>query len=169
MVSGKTLHVTWREDRAKSTSDKTAAVQALVEPLRSPFPDLTPGEEAESSETQHLLGLSHCVRTYKTLLSGGHFDTASNSVKVLDSALPGLMSAALLDAVVSEDAGGEANLVRIATAAPFVVVELLAALPQSKAGQGQVKAILGSKAAKEAIGFSEAKGAALLLERIAAL
>ena len=77
------------------------------------------------------------------------------------------MSSALLEAISSAHAGGADNTVRIACAAPFVLVELIAALDGK--GQGEIKKILGGKEAKEAIGASEAKGAGLLLERIEAL
>lgn len=152
--------------------DKKSAVQSLVEPLRTPFPEsfnpTSDGETAEEpSPNAHLLTLSHCVRTYKTILSGGHFDATTKTVKVLDESLPPLMSSSLLEAISSEEAGGSENVVRIACAAPFVLVELLAALDGK--GSKQVKSILGSAGAKERIGGSEAKGAGLLLERIEAL
>lgn len=77
------------------------------------------------------------------------------------------MSSALFDAISSEEAGGAENVVRIASAAPFVIVELIAALDEKR--RKEIKDILGGKTAKEVIGGSAAKGAGLLLERIEAM
>jgi pumilio family protein 6 len=88
-------------------------------------------------------------------------------VKVLDPALPPVMSSAVFKAINSEDAGGAENVIRIACAAPFVMVELLAALEVK--GQKQLVKILGTDEAKERIGASKASGVGLLVERIEAL
>ncbi|KAL7422168.1 Pumilio y domain member 6 [Cryptotrichosporon argae] len=152
--------------------DKQAAIDALVAPLARPYkaPVASVAEDAEDAAeaaepAPHVLDLAHATRTYKTLLSGGHFSTASSSIAVVDAALPPRFAAAVWAALTSPEAGGADNAVDIAAAAPFVVVELVAALEDKAAA----KKVLGAQAATARIGASEAKGANVLLEKIAAL
>jgi pumilio family protein 6 len=121
-------------------------------------------DDVPSSEA-HLLSLSHSVRTYKLLLSGGHFNASTKSIDIVDPALPAQFATAVWEAITSEYAGGNDNAVKVAAGAPFVVVEMLAALPESEAKAA--KKVLGAKSAREVIEASEAKGASLLLERLA--
>lgn len=151
--------------------DKSAAIAALVEPLRNPFTsgpaaseDDMETDDVPSSEA-HLLSLSHSVRTYKLLLSGGPFNNSTKSVEVIDPSLPPAFATAVWQAITSEYAGGNDNAVKVAAGAPFVVVEMLAALPETEATAA--KKVLGSKEARKAIEASEAKGVSLLLERLA--
>lgn len=128
-----------------------------------------PSAEELDPESSHLLDLSHSTRTYKTLLSGGHFNPTTKSVQVVDPALSAAFATAVWGAIKSEDAGGDENVKRLARAnAAFVLVELIEAL--NKAGKGaEVKRVLASKDVKESIAASGRKGSALLVEKISAL
>lgn len=150
-----------QEIMLSTTGDKTAAVTALAEPLTAPY----------AADGTHPLELAHATRTYKTLLSGGHFNASTKSIDVADAAMSAALAAAVWGAISSDDAGGASNAVKIAAAAPFVVVELLEALKrgEDKEALKAAKKVLGSADGKETIGASEMKGAAVLLERIAAL
>ncbi|WVQ77987.1 hypothetical protein IAT38_000068 [Cryptococcus sp. DSM 104549] len=149
--------------------DKTAAIEALCTPLRAAYADPAPLEANPDPATSHPLDLSHAIRTYKTLLSGGHYDTKTQTLTVPDEKLSAAFSGAVWQAVTSEEAGGEENVVRIAKGnAPFVVVELIEAL--KKRGDGkEVKRVLGKKGVKEAVEKSVRKGAGLLAEKIGEL
>ena len=158
-----------------TSTDKSAAIASLVEPLRNPFTsapstsdedmEVDADTDAAATTDAHLLSLSHSVRTYKLLLSGGHFNSSTKSIDVIDPALPAAFASAVWEAITSEYAGGNDNAVKVAAGAPFVVVEMLAALPEKEAKEA--KKVLGAKAAKETIEASEAKGVSLLLERLA--
>ena len=116
-----------------------------------------------------MLNVPHATRTYKLLLSGGHYDRSTQSLAILDPTLSPKFAAAFWEAITSEDAGGEENAVRIAKGkAPFVVgvmVEALVAL-----GRGaEVKRVLGQDDILEAVRSSGRKGAGLLAEKLAEL
>ncbi|KAK8869901.1 hypothetical protein IAR55_000469 [Kwoniella newhampshirensis] len=149
--------------------DKSAAIESLVSPLREPYSDPAPVDPNPDPATSHPLDLSHSIRTYKTLLSGGHYNTSTQTLTVLDPTLSPSFARAFWDAITSEEAGGEDNAVRIAKGnAPFVVVELIEALV--KGGDGdEVKKVLGKKGVKEDVEKSVRKGATLLAEKIAGL
>lgn len=141
-----------QEIMLSTTGDKAAAIEALVEPLRVPL----------SGDGSHPLELAHCTRTYKTLLSGGHFSMATKSVDVVDAELGSAFATALWEAISSDEAGGKTNAVKIATAAPFVAVELLAALEAPLATEA--KAVLGSGI--DEIRDGGMKGVNVLVERL---
>lgn len=125
--------------------------------------------EAEPETSQHLLDLSHSTRTYKTLISGGHFDLSTKSVKVIDPSLSTAFAQAVWNALTSEEAGGESNVIALAKGnGAFVLVELVEAL--KKAGKaGDVKRVLGGKKVRGEIETSGQKGAGLLAEKLVAL
>ncbi|WWD15825.1 hypothetical protein CI109_100249 [Kwoniella shandongensis] len=149
--------------------DKSAAIETLVTPLREAYADPAPVDPNPDPATSHPLDLSHSIRTYKTLLSGGHYNTSTQTLTVLDPTLSPSFARAFWDAISSEEAGGEANAIRIAKGnAPFVVVELIEALVKRGDGE-EVKKVFGKKGVKEDVGKSVRKGAALLAEKIAAL
>ncbi|RSH91237.1 pumilio domain member 6 [Saitozyma podzolica] len=132
--------------------DKKGAIEALVAPLRVEYPDVAPEDSDLDPSTSHPFDLSHAVRTYKALLSGGHFNTSTKSIEVIDPSLPLQFAEAVWHAVVSEDAGGADNAVRLAKGnAPFVLVEMIAAL------KGNGSGLVGEK------------GAALLAEKLGEL
>ena len=147
-------------------AEKSKAVEALVQPLSEPYPEEAPSPDELDPESSHLLDLSHSTRTYKTLLSGGHFDLTTKSVHVVDLALSSQFAQSLWKASSSEDAGGKDNVVRLAKGnAAFVLVELIESL--KKAGKvGEVKSVLAAKEVVESIKSGERKGAALLVEKI---
>jgi pumilio family protein 6 len=138
-----------------TAGDKAAAIDALTAPLAAPFDD------------EHILTLPHATRTYKTLLGGGHFSQASKSIEVVDAGLGKAFAAAMWRAISADDAGGPTNAIKVAAGAPFVVVELLAAL--EGAALAEAKDVLGGSDALEAVEASEMKGANVLAERIKAL
>jgi pumilio homology domain family member 6 len=135
------------------TLDKTAAVEALIKPLRTPF-----------SDDAHILHLAHATRTYKTLLSGGHYNTKTSEVDVVDAILRSSFAKAIFEAVISDEAGGEQNLKDMAVGdVALVLVELISGL--SEESKRKIKEILTGVD----IAGSNAKGAALLAERVAEL
>jgi len=119
--------------------------------------------------SQHLLDLSHSTRTYKTLISGGHFDLSTKSVKIIDQELSTQFAQSVWSALTSDEAGGEDNAIALAKGnGAFVLVELVDAL--QKAGKaGDVKRVLGKKAVRGEIENAGQKGAGLLADRLAAL
>lgn len=137
---------------------KAAAVEALVAPLRAPF----------TADGDHVLELAHATRTYKTLLSGGHFNMATKSIEVVDATLGPAFAVAFWRALASDEAGGPSNAIKLAAAAPFVAVEMIEALKGTEAWD-EAKAVLAGQDARDAIAASEMKGANVLAERLAAL
>lgn len=173
-------HISIARSLFAHVSDKSKAIDALVTPLQTPYTDASTAaaqeedaeEEAEEQadpEAIHILDLAHCTRTYKTLLTGGHFDTTSKTVNVVDSSLSAQFAKAAWSALISSEAGGEENAVRLAKGnAPFVVVELIEAL--KRAGKGaEIKRVLGGKEVRKAIEGGEKKGSGLLVEKLAEL
>jgi pumilio family protein 6 len=134
-----------------TSGDKAAAIAALAEPLSAPF----------AGDGSHVLELAHATRTYKTLLGGGHFSMATKAIEVVDAQLGKDLANAFWAAISADEAGGHANAIRVAAAAPFVAVELLAALPDP----APARAILAK--GKDEIVVSEMKGANVLLEKLA--
>ena len=150
--------------------DKSKAIDALIAPLRAAYPAEAPDPTEElNPEEAHVLDMSHSTRTYKTILSGGHFNTSTKSVDVVDTSLSKAFATAVWEAITSEEAGGEDNVVNLAKGnAAFVLVELTQALVA--AGKAaEVKRILGGKKTREEIAKSGRKGASLLAEKLGEL
>ncbi|BEJ00997.1 hypothetical protein CcaverHIS631_0508540 [Cutaneotrichosporon cavernicola] len=135
-----------------TSGDKSAAIEALTAPLATPYGD------------EHVLHLPHATRTYKTLLSGGHFSQATKAIDVVAPELGSAMGVSMWRAISQH----EGNAIQVAAGAPFVMVELLAAIQGSEVAD-EAKATLTSAEAIEAVEASEMKGANVLLERIQAL
>jgi pumilio family protein 6 len=116
-----------------------------------------------------VLDLAHATRTYKTFLTGGHFDMKSKTVEVVDAQLGEDFANAVWAAITSDEAGGADNAVKLAQGgAAFVMVELVEAL--RKAGESAaVKKVLGSVKVRKAIETSGKKGATLLADKLASL
>lgn len=157
-------------------TDKSKAIESLVAPLQAPYLDSAAAAEAEAEveeqadpESIHILDLAHCTRTYKTLLSGGHFDMTTKTVDVIDPTFSAQFAQAFWSAMTSSEAGGQDNAVRLAKGnAPFVMVELIEAL--KRAGKsGEVKRVLGGKEVRTAIEQGEKKGSGLLVQKLAEL
>jgi pumilio family protein 6 len=146
--------------------DKSAAVEALVQPLTSPYPDPAPDVQAVDPTSSHVLDLAHSSRTYKTMLSGGHFDNKTSSVVVLDGALPAISAKAIWSAITSEESGGDNNVVRVAKGnAAFLLLETIEALVKSGKGE-QVENVLGDPKVIDAVRAGGRKGAAMLADRL---
>ncbi|KLT41976.1 ARM repeat-containing protein [Cutaneotrichosporon oleaginosum] len=137
-----------------AVGDKSAAIAALTQPLAQPW------------DEEHVLALPHATRTYKTLLGGGHFSQAAKAIEVVDPALGRAFGTAMWRALV--DAEGGENVRDVAAGAPFVVVELLAALDGSEVWP-EVCEVMRSEDVRAAVEASEMKGANVLAERIKAL
>ena len=96
-----------------------------------------------NAESSHILDLSYASRTYKTLISGGHYDAQTESVAVIDGSLAEMMSVAVWDTLRSEEVGGDENVRRVARGnAALVLVETIAGLKRSGRSK-EVKAVLG--------------------------
>lgn len=155
-------------------SDKSKAIESLVAPLQTPYNESAAVAEDEvddqaDPEAIHVLDLAHCTRTYKTLLSGGHFDMTTKTVDVIDPTFSAQFAQAFWSAMTSSEAGGEENAVRLAKGnAPFVMVELVEALKRAGKG-GDVKRVLGGKEVRTALEHDEKKGLGLLLEKLTEL
>ncbi|KAK4684513.1 pumilio homology domain family member 6, partial [Tremellales sp. Uapishka_1] len=144
--------------------DKTKAIDTLLEPLRTPYPDQPVVEASPDNETAHPLDLSHAVRTYKTLLSGGHFNTKTSKLEIVDEALSAQFARAFWKAITSDESGGKGNARRIARGnAPFVVVELIGALKGTEE-EKEVKDVFGGEAVRHEVEKSGRKGAGTLVE-----
>jgi pumilio family protein 6 len=157
--------------------DKNAAIASIVEPLRAPYTETTPpveleetdiAEEVAPSDT-HILDLPHATRTYKLLLSGGHYNNTTKTLHITDSTLPPTFASACWDAITSDEAGGVENARQLAKGdAMFVMVEMIEGLVKSGRGE-EVKAVLGGEDVLSGIDGSGKKGASLLVEKIRAL
>jgi pumilio family protein 6 len=156
--------------RLTPNPDKTAAISSIVEPLQAPYPDPAPVDlESLDPTTAHILDLPHATRTYKLLLSGGHFNNATQTLHITNPSLPSEFASSCWDAITSPEAGGEENAVRLVKGnAMFVMVEMIEGL--IKAGRSEeVKKILGGASVLEDIEASGKKGAGLLAEKIRGL
>lgn len=143
--------------------DKSKAIASLVQPLAKPYISET---EEEEDETAHILDLPHAVRTYRTLLSGGHFSRSTNSIDLIAPEMRLAFAKAAWTAINAEE---EENAVKIALGeGTFVIAELVQALVE--AGEaGQVKKVLGRKEVLGQLEASDRNGAGLLLEKLKAL
>lgn len=138
-----------------------------MQPLQTPYPDSPPTDEALDPATSHLLDLPHSSRTYRNLLSGGHYDSRAKQVDVVDPALPAQVGEALWRAIV---APGQDNVVRIATGnGAFVLVELVGALKGDAELLGEVKQVLGTKQVMNLIRKADRRGGSLLVESLGTL
>jgi len=139
--------------------DKSKAIEALVAPLGEVY-----GTEDDEEDSTHILNLPHAVRTYRTLLSGGHFSRASNSIDLVAPELRQQLAKAAWKSITSE----QGNALNIALGeGTFVMAELVQALVD--AGEGSsVKKVLGEKEIGE-IEASTRNGAGLLVEKLRAL
>ncbi|OCF71984.1 pumilio domain-containing protein [Kwoniella mangroviensis CBS 8886] len=149
--------------------DKSGAISTLSQALSIPYPDPAPVDPNPDQSTAHPLDLSHSIRTYKTLLSGGHFNNTTKTVEITDEELSPKFASAIWEAITDESVGGDDNVSRICKGnAPFVMVELIEAL--RKSGEvSKVKKVLGKKGVREEVEKSVRKGAGLLAEKIAEL
>ena len=145
--------------------DKSAAVDALLAPLRVPYASTV--ETEDDASDAHVLDLPHASRTFKTLISGGHFDTVSKSINIIDADLSKQMAEGVWDAIRSDEAGGEENAMNVAKGnAALVLVEMISVLKSEGRGSEVKKALKGS--VKEIRGGGK-KGAELLATTIEAL
>ncbi|WVW83234.1 hypothetical protein I302_105253 [Kwoniella bestiolae CBS 10118] len=149
--------------------DKSGAISALSQALSIPYPDPAPVNPNPDQTTSHPLDLSHAIRTYKTLLSGGHFNNTTKSVEITDEQLSPQFATAIWSAITDESIGGQENVLRICKGnAPFVMVELIEALKKAGLG-GEVRKVLGRQGVREEVERSVRKGAGLLAEKIGEL
>jgi pumilio family protein 6 len=141
-------------------ADKSRAIESLVKPLSEPY-----GTEADEEDSTHILNLPHAVRTYRTLLSGGHFSRKTESIDLIAPELRTELAKAAWASIISEN---PENALDIALGeGTFVVAELVQALADGGMG-GEVKKVLGKKEISQ-IEASTRNGAGLLVEKLRAL
>jgi pumilio family protein 6 len=139
--------------------DKSKAINALVAPLGEAY-----GTEADEEDSTHILNLPHAVRTYRTLLSGGHFSRSANAIDLIAPELRTELAKAAWKSINSESG----NALNIALGeGTFVMAELVQALIDAGLG-ADVKKVLGEKEIGE-IEASTRNGAGLLVEKLRAL
>ncbi|KAJ9125350.1 hypothetical protein QFC22_000310 [Naganishia vaughanmartiniae] len=125
------------------TIDKLKALEAIAQPLSTPYPNPAPAESDPDPATSHILDLGYAVRAYKTLLAGGRFSTTTNAVEEQDADLQSRFAQLFFDNITSPETGGAQNLVNIALGnATFALVELLSALQKDKTRIGTIKQTL---------------------------
>ncbi|WWC69567.1 uncharacterized protein I206_103510 [Kwoniella pini CBS 10737] len=148
--------------------DKSKAMNTLAKALEIPYPDPAPVEANPDIKTSHPLDLSHSIRTFKTLLSGGHFNTSTKKIEIPDENLSNQFSKLIWKSIFSSSLSEE-NVIKICKGnAPFVMVELIEALKKSSEEKEfkEIKNVLKKKGVKEQIEQSVRKGSNLLVEKI---
>ena len=131
----------------------------MVKPLGEAY-----GTEEDEEDSTHILNLPHAVRTYRTLLSGGHFSRASSSIDLIAPELRKNLAKAAWESITSS----EGNALDIALGeGTFVMAELVQALIDSGAG-GEVKKVFGKKEIEQ-LEASQRNGAGLLVEKLKGL
>ncbi|KAJ9128036.1 hypothetical protein QFC24_000327 [Naganishia onofrii] len=150
--------------------DKVKALEAIAQPLSTPYPNPAPAESDPDPATSHILDLGYAVRAYKTLLAGGRFSTTSNAVEEQDADLQSRFAQLFFDNITSSEAGGAQNLVNIALGnATFALIELLAALKEDKKRIGTMKQTLCKPEVLSSIESGWRKGAKPLYEALSKL
>lgn len=150
--------------------DKSKALETIATPLKTPYPNPAPADSDPDPATAHILDLGHAVRTYKTLLAGGRFSTATSSVEDYDEQLQRRFANLFYEAVTCREAGGAQNLANIALGnATFALLELLSALKDDKEKLAVIKQTLRGKEILPDIEKSWRKGAKPLYEALKAL
>ncbi|ORX39750.1 armadillo-type protein [Kockovaella imperatae] len=150
-----------------SEGDKSSAVNALIEPLKTPYPHPAPTDEETNAESSHTLDLPHASRTYKTLVSGGHYNSKTQSVDAVDAELSRQMADGVWEAIASEIAGGEDNVKNVAKGnAALLLVEVISVLHKNGKG-GQVRSTL--KGSVKDIRKGGRKGSELLASSLESL
>lgn len=100
-------------------SDKSMASQALLTPLSSQYPSDTDSHDA------HPIDIPHTSRLYKTLLQGGHYSMAAQSLSRSPSFDAGAFALGFVKAA------GQENIVKMSLGGGgFVVAELCERLRQ---------------------------------------
>lgn len=151
-------------------TDKTKALEAIAKPLTTPYPNPAPVDSDADPATAHILDLGYAVRSYKTLLAGGRYSTATNTVEDFDPELQSRFAQLFYRNITSREAGGEQNLVNIALGnATFALVELLSALKDDKQKLADIKKALCAPHVLPDIEKSWRKGAKPLHEALCAL
>jgi pumilio family protein 6 len=139
--------------------DKSKAIETLAKPLGEAY-----GTEEDEEDSTHILNLPHAVRTYRTLLSGGHFSRATQSIDLIAPELRKDLAKAAWESIISS----EGNALDIALGeGTFVMAELVQALVDS-GESAEIKKVFGKKEISQ-IEASTRNGAGLLAEKLKAL
>ena len=135
--------------------DKSAALEALLQPLASIYPSPDPS-------TPHPIDLPHTSRLYKTLLQGGHFSHLSHTITRPTSFSP-LAFALSFIAIV----GAETSVAMARGDGAFMVAELLERVWEegSENEKKGVKGWFGEDLLGE-LRNEEGKGRKVLLEKV---
>jgi pumilio family protein 6 len=134
---------------------KAAAMDALLEPLTSPYP-------AEDASRPFPIDLPHTSRMYKTLLQGGHFSREDNCIVPSSSFSASSFASAFLKTV------GRETTVEIAKGnGAFLVAELCGRiLEEGSVGEKNTLNNWFGNAVKNDIFESQGKGRKVLLEKL---
>lgn len=143
---------------ASHLSDKTAAMNALLQPLTTTYP-------SEDPTAPHPIDLPHTSRLYKTLLQGGHFSHTTHTVTRSPSFSPSAFASAFISIV-----GKNSTVAMAGGDGAFLVAELIERV--SEEGSGEEKALVKGwfgKSVQDTLESEEKKGRAILLGKIAKL
>lgn len=145
-------------------------MEGILSPIATAYPNPASADPEADPTTAPLLDLSYAVRAYKTILSGGRFNTETKQVDNPDVELRQTFARRFWETITSEEAGGKQNAVNVAVGnAPFVMVELVESLRNDEKYGKEVKAVLGGQAVIDEVKGSWRKGANLLHEKLLSL
>lgn len=137
--------------------DKSAASETLLKALTSPYPSTDPA-------TPHMISLPHVSRLYKTLLQGGPFSHATNTVVRSPLFSPVDFAQQFVKIV------GKSNTLEMAKDdGAFIVAVLCERAAESEELKAVLKTWFSSEVRKELEAEKDRRGRAMLLEQIASL
>lgn len=137
--------------------DKSAASDTLLNALAAPYP-------SESAEQPHPVSLSHTARMFKTLLQGGHFSHATQTVELEPTFDAPAFAAAFVRLV-----GKDTTVAMARGEGAFVVAAVCEQLAQGESEQRKVLRSWFGGGERKAIAKTEGRGLGLLLEKLNAL
>lgn len=145
-------------DLSTFSTDKTAAISALIEPLASTYPSGDPTRP-------HPIDLPHTSRMYKSLFQGGHFCHSTKAVERTETFLPAQFASTFLNKI---DQG--TVLAMTMGSGTFVIAEFLERI-RADGDDEERKKVKGwfSETSISELSDSEVKGKDVLIQKIAAL
>ena len=152
------IRVSFRWELIFCVIDKSAAIEALLNPLASPYPSSDPS-------MPHPIDLPHTSRLYKTLLQGGHFSHTTHKITLSPHFSASAFASAFIRIV------GEEMTVAIAGGdGAFVVAELLQRVSEegSESEKSAVKGWFGGDVRRN-LQNGKGKGRKVLLEKVTKL
>jgi len=139
-------------------TDKSAAIQSLLQPLASTYP-------SEDASKPHPIDLPHTSRMYKSLFQGGHFSHSTKSVIRSPSFSPSAFASAFMVTV-----GKDVTIAMAGGEGAFVIAEFLQRIIEDGSIEERrtVKNWFDEEV-DDSMKKSETKGRNVLLEKIDAL